>query len=120
MDVRLARFVAIAVVLAVLGGLMLGTRAKKLERQLVTNPPVVDTQPEGPPDSARAVALAVHAYRLDHSARAEVAVPVRVTSFTTDSAGFVIELAPRDSVPGTRAVVRVLRTGEVELRRLTP
>lgn len=120
MEIRLARFLAIAVVIVVLGGLLLSGRAKRLERRLVAPPPGLDTVSAGPPDSARAVALAEYAYRTDHAARAEVAGPVRVAAFTADSAGFLLELAPRDSGPGTRAIVRVQRSGEVELRRLAP
>ena len=119
MEIRLARFLAIAVVIAVLGGLLLAGRARKLERQLVTPLPVTDTVPAGPPDSARAVRLALQAYRTDHLARGEVAGFARVSSFATDSAGFLIELAP-ESGSGTRAIVRVERTGEVVLRRLAP
>lgn len=116
----MARFMAIAVVIAVLGGLLLSGRAKRLERRLVAPPPGLDTVSEGPLDSARAVALAEYAYRTDHVARGEAAVAVRVASFTADSAGFVLELAPRDGGPGTRAHVRVQRSGQVELRRITP
>ena len=116
----MARFIAIAVVIAVLGGLLLSGRAKRLERRLVAPPPGLDSVSAGPPDSARAVALAEYAYRTDHAARGEAAVPVRVASFTADSAGFVLELAPRDGGPGARAMVRVQRSGQVELRRITP
>ena len=120
MDIRLARFIAIAVVIAVLGGMLLSGRAKRLEQRLVSRVPVVDTVPAGPPDSARAAALAEYAYRADHAARGETPVLVRVAAFATDSLGFVLELAPRDSGAGARALVRVQRTGQVELRRLQP
>lgn len=119
MEFRLARFLAIAIVIAVLGGMVLSGRARKLERQLAPPPPAVSTA-AGPPDSARAVALALHAYQLDHAAWGETPGPARVTAFTPDSLGFVIELAPGASGRGARAVVRVRRTGEVELRRLAP
>ena len=120
MEIRLARFFAIAIVIAVLGGMLLSGRARKLERQMAMPVPPVDSAPPGPPDSARAVVLAHHAYRTDHAARGQVAAPARVTSFTSDSAGFLIELAPVAPAAGTRAQVRVHSTGEVVLRRLTP
>ena len=120
MEVRLARFIAIAIVVAVLGGMLLTGRARKLERQIVMPVPPMDSAPPGPPDSARAVALARHAYRADHAARGQVAAAAQVTSFTRDSAGFLIELAPAPPAPGTRAQVRVELTGEVVLRRLSP
>ena len=120
MEVRLARFIAITIVIAVLGGMLLTGRARKLERQIVMPVPPVDSAPPGPPDSAHAVALAHHAYRADHAARGQVAAAAQVTSFTSDSAGFLIELAPVAPVAGTRAQVRVHATGEVELRRIAP
>jgi GTPase len=118
MGVRLARFLAIALVMAVLGGMLLSGRARKLERQLTVPP--IDEGPPGPPDSARAVALALHAYRVDHAARGEVAGVALVASFAEDSAGFLIVLAPAAPPRGVRAQVRVQRTGEVELRRIAP
>ena len=119
MEFRLARFLAIALVIVVLGGLLLSGRARKLERQLAAAP-TARTVPSGPLDSARAVALALDAYRTDHVARGEVAPAARVASFVSDSVGFQIALAPADSTPGTRAIVHVLRSGAVELRRVAP
>lgn len=117
MEFRLARFLAITLVIVVLGGLLLSGRARKLRRQLAAVP--ADTTSAGSLDSARAVALARDAYRADHAARGDVTRPTSVAAFTSDSLGFVIELAP-DTAPGTRAVVRVHRTGLVELRHLRP
>ena len=119
MEFRLARFVAITLVIVVLGGLLLSGRARKLQRQLAAAP-AADTVSAGSFDSARAVALAREAYRADHAARSAVARTTRVAAFTSDSLGFVIELAPADSAPGTRAIVHVQRTGLVELRHLGP
>ncbi len=119
MGVRLARFFAIALVVAVLGGMLLSGRARKLERQMTVPVPPVDSAPPGPPDSARAVVLAHHAYRADHAARSQVAPAAEVTSFTRDSAGFLVELAPT-APPGTRAQVRVQLSGEVVLHRIAP
>jgi hypothetical protein len=125
MDVRVARAIAIMVVLAVVGGLALSGRARQLERRLGARPAVVadarEGVGEGEPDSARAVALAVHAYLADHAARGVAAGPVRVLEFGRDSTrAFSLLLVPRDSGPGARAVVHVLPTGQVELRRLSP
>jgi hypothetical protein len=118
-EIRLGRFIAIALVIAVLGGMLLSGRARKLERQLAIPAPPVDSAPPGLPDSARAIVLARHAYRADHAARGQVAPASQVTSFTSDTIGFVILLAPAAGA-GPRAQVRVRRTGEVELRRLDP
>jgi hypothetical protein len=120
MEVRLARFLAITIVIAVLGGMLLTGRARKLERQIAMPLPPPDSGLVGPPDSARAVALALHAYGADHAARGQVAAAAQVTSFTRDSAGFLMELAPVAPAAGTRAQVRVQPTGEVVLRRVGP
>jgi hypothetical protein len=116
-----ARPVIIAVVITVIGGLLLRGCARRMERRLAPSPRSarVDTT-SGPPDSARAVALAFHAYVVDRTARGERAVAPRLTAFAADSAGFQIELAPSDARPGARAAVRVARTGQVELHRLGP
>lgn len=119
MEIRLARFLAIAFVIAVLGGMLLSGRARKLERQLAIPPPPVDSGPSGPPDSARAIVLAQHAWRADHAARGQVAPAAQVTGFTRDSLGFLILLGPAAG-PAARVQVRVRQSGEVELRRLTP
>jgi hypothetical protein len=119
MEFRLARFFAITLVIVVLGGLLLSGRARKLRRELAAAP-AADTMPAASLDSARAVALARDAYRADHAARGDVARATRVAAFTSDSVGFVIELAPADSAPGTRAVVHVQRSGPVQLRHLGP
>jgi hypothetical protein len=74
--------------------------------------------PAGPLDSARAVALAVQAYRADHAARGEPAPAVTVAAFVADSVGFALLLAPAGEAPGARAQVRVQLSGQVELRRL--
>ena len=118
MEIRLARFLAIAVVIAVLGGMLLSGRARKLERQIAIPPPV-DSGPAGPPDSARAIVLAQHAWRTDYAARGQVAPAAQVTGFTRDSLGFLIVLGPAAG-PGARVQVRVQQSGEVELRRLAP
>jgi hypothetical protein len=117
MEIRLARFLAIAVVIVVLGGLLLSGRARRVERQLAARQPAADTVPAGPLDSARAVALAVQAYRADHAARGEPAPAVTVVSFVADSLGFDLVLAPAGAGPGARAQVRVQLSGQVELRR---
>lgn len=119
MEVRLARFLAITVVIAVLGGMLLSGRARKLERQLAIPPPPVDSGQAGPPDSARAIVLAEHAWRADHAARGQVAPAAQLTGFTRDSLGFVVLLAPAQGA-GARVQVRVAQSGEVELRRLVP
>lgn len=118
MELRLARFLAIAVVIAVLGGLLLSGRARRVERQLAARQPAADTVPAGPLDSARAVALAAQVYRADHAARGETAPAVAVVSFVADSLGFVLTLAPAGDGPGARAQVRVPVNGQVELRRV--
>jgi hypothetical protein len=120
MEIRLARFLAIAVVIAVLGGLLLSGRARRIERQLGARRSAVDTLPAGPLDSARAVVLAERAYRADHIARGEAAPAVAVMSFVADSLGFVLTLAPSGDGPGARAYVRVELNGQVELRRVAP
>jgi hypothetical protein len=58
------------------------------------------------------------AYYTPPPARGYGAPAARVTAFTADSAGFQIELGPRDGGPGTHAAVRVGPAGQVELRRL--
>ena len=119
MEIRLARFLAITVVIAVLGGMLLTGRARKLERQIAIPPPPVDSGPSGPPDSARAIVLAQHAWRADHAARGQVAPAAQVTGFARDSLGFLVMLGPAQGA-GASVQVRVQQSGEVELRRLGP
>jgi len=121
MEVRMARTVAIAAVITVIGGLVLRGCARRLERRLTALPPAaaIDTA-SGPPDSARAVALARRAYLVDHTARGETAPPAEVTGFALDSTGYRLEITPRGGGPGARAVVRVSVSGQVELRRVGP
>jgi hypothetical protein len=118
MEVRMGRTIVIAVVITVAGGLTMRSCARRMERRLAVAPPPAADTAAGPLDSARAIRLALQAYFTDHTARGEVARAARVTAFTADSAGFQIELGPRDGGPGTHAAVRVGPAGQVELRRL--
>lgn len=120
MEIRLARFIAIAVVIAALGALLLSGRARRVERQLGARPAAVDTVPAGPLDSARAVALALQAWRADHAAHGAGTPPAVVSAFQGDSTGFMLELAPAGGGPGPRAQVRIQPDGKTELRRLPP
>lgn len=119
MEIRLARFLAIAIVIVVIGGLSLRGRARKLERQLAAAPPATPAT-EGQLDSARAVARAVEVYRMDHTANGQPAGTPRVQTFLRDTVGFLIELVPTTPGTGAHAAVRVRLNGEVELRRLGP
>jgi hypothetical protein len=121
MDVRYARTVIIAAVITIAGGLTMRACARRMEGRLTTARQLapVDTA-TGPVDSARAVKLALRAYFADHTARGEVARAARVTAFAADSAGFQVELGPRDGAAGARAIVRIAPSGQVELRRLAP
>jgi hypothetical protein len=118
MEHRLIRPIALAAVMTIAGGLMLRGCARRMERTMARQEAPGDTA-RGPIDSARAVTLALDAYRTDHRARGEPAPAPRVTAFAADSSGFRIELAPQAG-PGTRAVARVEPSGYVELRRLPP
>ena len=119
MEIRLARFLAIAIVMVVVGGLFLRGRARKLERQLTAKSPA-SSAAEGQLDSARAVARALDVYRMDHAANGQPAGTPRVQTFLRDTVGFLIELVPTTPGTGAHAAVRVRLNGEVELRRLGP
>lgn len=121
MEIRYARTVIIALAITIGGGVMMRSCARRMERRLAAARPAAaaDTA-SGPVDSARAVKLALQAYFTDHTVRGEVARAARVTAFVADSSGFRLELGPRDGGTGTRATVRVERSGQVELRRVGP
>lgn len=117
-SLRLARSVSLIIVITVIGALMLRGRARRVERNIAA---VVDTPADAsaPLDSARAARLAVQAFAADLRARGETPRAASLTAFSSDSAGFRIELSPQDG-GGGRVEVRVGRDGRVELRHLAP
>ena len=119
MEIRLARFLAIALVIAVVGGMLLSGRARKLRRQIAAAPPVTSSE-STKLDSARAVTLAQDVYHRDHAARGESPPAPQVAAVTHDSLGYVVVLIPAPGAAGTRAAVRVRVDGGVELRRMAP
>lgn len=120
METRIARSIALVALITVGGGLAMRSCAKRMERRVTAAAPAAIDTASGPPDSARAVALARRAYVLDHRARGETAPPPRLTAFVRDSAGYLVELGPPEGAAGARAVARISREGQVELRRRTP
>jgi len=117
-SLRLARSVSLIIVITVIGALMLRGRARRVERTIAA---VVDSPADASValDSARAARLAVQAYEADLRARGESPTPTSLTAYSTDSAGFRIELSPRNG-GGGRVEVRVGRDRRVELRHLAP
>jgi len=120
MERQLGRSVALIALIAIAGGLVLRGCARRMEERITAARPARGSTAVGPPDSARAVALARQAYVIDHQARSETPPAVRITAFFRDSAGFLLELAPAEGAQGGRAVARVSPSGQVELRRLAP
>lgn len=121
MDRRLARSLAIIVVITVLGGILLADRADRLARRrraLEARAAAEATAAAAAtpnPDSARAVAAATAAYDADRVARGEPPLATRVFAFTPDSAGVLVTLFPRQPILGQDAVVRVTPDGQARV-----
>jgi len=118
MDLRLGRFVAIAVVVVALGMLTLRHRAEQLHERLPSTttaggaapPPPAVTRTQADSDSIAVVAAAVGALQSDDSLHGWGSIPVQVLKFERDSAGVLVTLLPQDpTVPGGGALVRVAR-----------
>ena len=128
MDLRLGRFIAIAVVVLALGMLTLRHRAKQLHQRLPAPATAAGGADAAPPplpsptlthadsDSIAVVAAAVAALQADDSLHGWGSIPVQVLKFERDSAGVLVTLLPEDpTVPGGGALVRVARGGAARL-----
>src|SRR5712692_3853081 len=124
MDLRLGRFVAIAVVVVALGMLTLRHRAEQLHERLPSTttaggaapPPPAVTRTQADSDSIAVVAAAVGALQSDDSLHGWGSIPVQVLKFERDSVGALVTLLPQDpTVPGGGALVRVTRRGATRL-----
>ncbi len=114
MELRLGRFVAIAVVVVALGMLTLRHRAEQLHQRL---PATTTAGPASAPagtrtladsDSIAVVGAAIGALQSDDSLHGWGSIPVQVLKFERDSAGVLVTLLPQDpTVPGGGALVRV-------------
>ena len=115
MELRLGRFVAIAVVVVALGMLTLRHRAAQLHQRLPSKtgaalPPSSVARTQADSDSLAVVAAAVGALQSDDSLHGWGSIPVQVLKFERDSAGVLVTLLPQDpTVPGGGALVRVAR-----------
>ncbi len=122
MDRRLARSLAITVVITVLGGILLADRAGRLARQrrafeaeAAADPTAASAAAAANPDSARIAATAVAAYDADRRARGVPPLAIRVVGYTRDSAGVLLLLFPRRPIAGQGAVIRVTPEGEAAI-----
>lgn len=116
MDARLGRSLALVVVIALVGGLVLRRRAQQLAEQGADRPAAADSPiANAVGDSALAVALAERAYRADDSARGLPPRGVRVLAFVRDSGGTLITLVPADLALGGDKLIRVAPGGVVEI-----
>jgi hypothetical protein len=119
MERQLVRTVAIMVVIAVLGGVLLVDRADRVSkaRRAAREAATADSARAASenPDSVRTVAAAVAAYRADRVARGLEPLAARVLSFVPDSAGVVVRLIPERLVTGADATVRVDSAGAASI-----
>lgn len=119
---RLARTVAIIVVIAALGGMLLADRAQRLARQrralavrAATEAAAADSAAAANPDSVRIVERAIAAYDEDRRGRREPPLQTRVFAYSPDSAGVLVTLFPRGPILGQDAVIRVTPEGEARV-----
>ena len=115
MERQLARTIAIIVVIAVLGGLLLLDRADRVARaQRAARAAAAADSARAitdNPDSVRIVTAAIAAYDADRQARGLERLAVRVLSYVVDSAGVVVRFIPEHLVTGGNATVRVPAAG---------
>jgi hypothetical protein len=115
MERQLARTVAIIVVIAALGGLLLLDRADRVARaQRAARAAAAADSARAVtdnPDSVRIVRAATAAYDADRQSRGLERLAVRVLSYVSDSAGVVVRFIPERLVTGGDATVRVPAAG---------
>lgn len=115
MERQLARTIAIIVVLAVLGGLLLLDRADRVGRaQRAARAAAAADSARAVtdnPDSVRIVTAAIAAYNVDRQSRGLERLAVRVLAYVADSAGVVVRFIPERLVAGGNATVRVPAAG---------
>ncbi|HXV90519.1 MAG TPA: hypothetical protein VD707_04070 [Gemmatimonadales bacterium] len=121
MDRRLLRTVAIMVVIAALGGILLANRADRVTRagQAARAAAAEDSMRAAAanPDSLRLVAAAIAAYDADRRTRGFEPLTVRILSYTRDSTGVVVMLIPDRLVQGADATIRVGPSGAATILR---
>src|SRR2546422_3203769 len=128
MELRLGRFMAIAVVVVALGMFTLRHRAQQLHQRLprsttdagdsppASAPTPLTSPPQADSDSIAVVAAAIGALQADDSLHGWGSIPVQVLKFERDSAGVLVTLLPQDpTVPGGGALVRISRRGTARL-----
>jgi hypothetical protein len=115
MERQLVRTVAVLVVIAALGGILLADRAGRLAkaRRASREAATADASRAAAanPDSVRVVAAAIAAYDADRRARGLEPLAVRILSYAPDSAGAVVMLIPDRLVQGADATIRVGPSG---------
>ena len=115
MERQLVRTVAIMVVIAALGGVLLADRADRITkaRRAARAAAAADSAraARDNPDSVRLVAAAIAAYDADRRTRGLDPLTVRVLSYTADSTGAVVMLIPDRLVTGADATVHVRPNG---------
>jgi len=121
MERQLVRTVAIMVVIAALGGILLADRADRLAkaRRAAREAAATDSirAAAANPDSVRRVAAAIAAYDADRLARGLEPLAVHVLSYVPDSAGVVVMFIPERLVEGGDATIRVGPTGTATVLR---
>jgi len=121
MERQLVRTVAIMVVIAALGGLLLADRADRITkaRRAAREAATADSARAAGenPDSVRLVAAAIAAYDADRRARGLEPLAVRLLSYAPDSAGAVVMLIPDRLVQGADATIRVGPSGAATILR---
>jgi len=118
MERQALRTIAIMVVIAALGGVLLVDRADRLRRARDAARTAAEDSVRAAaanPDSVRTVAAAVAAYDADRRARGLEALAVRVLSYQPDEAGVVVMLIPERLIAGADATVRVRPDGAATL-----
>jgi hypothetical protein len=120
---RLARTVAILVVIGVLGGVVLTDRARRLERQrarAAARDSAAGIATATNPDSVRIATAAVAAYDADRRARGAAPLAVDVLAYEPTRGGVRVTLLPRELVVGGDAVVWVGSDGEARIESRGP
>ncbi len=119
---RLGRTIAIIIVIAVIGAILLADRAQRLARQrqafkvgAATDAAAADSATTADPDSVRIVGRAMAAYDDDRRARGEEPLATRVFAYVVDSAGVLVTLFARGPILGQDAVVRVSPDGGAQV-----
>ncbi len=119
MERQILRTIAIMVVIAALGGVLMVNRAGRLRRaQDAARAAAVEDSARAAaanPDSARIVRAAVAAYDADRRARGLEPLAVRVLQVAVDAQGALVTLIPVRLVPDAEATVRVRRDGSARL-----